>query len=290
VLELPCEPLALPTYLKLGRTARLVGRALLPIFGHRIERIRQSRQQRYLGYFDLFLLASLVTQHKAAGRLHELADLSERYWASEAAMQYHYRWQQRFHTTFLPHHARIVPTLRRVLAESPATYSALCEIGCGSGLVVNYLVDELPGIEQFVGLDLSSAQIARNRAAIVRPKLRYEAGEAHGWLTEHGGTGWIIFCAGGVLEYLAPERLEALLAMLAVGKRPSLLAIVEALAPQHDLSVDKDSVVFGAENTFSHNYPRLCERAGFEIRFTSEYTTENQRWLALIAEAIPAPR
>ena len=260
------------------------------MFGHRIERIRQSRQPQHLGYFDLFLLAALVTQHKAAGRLHELADLSERYWASDSAAQYHHRWQQRFHTLFLPHHARIVSTLRRVVAESPATYSTLCEIGCGSGLVVNYLVDELPGIEQFVGLDLSSTQIARNRAAIVRPKLRYEAGEAHGWLTEHGGTGWIIFSVGGVLEYLAPERLETFLGMLAVDKRPSLLAIVEALAPQHDLSVAEDSVIFAAENVFSHNYPRLCERAGFEIRFTSEYTTENQRWLTLIAEAIPAPR
>jgi trans-aconitate methyltransferase len=100
--------------------------------------------------------------------------------------------------------------LRRVVAESPASYSTLCEIGCGPGLVVNYLVDALPGIEQFVGLDLSATQIARNRAAIVRPKLPYEAGEAHGWLNEYGGTGWIIFCAGGVLEYLAPERLETL--------------------------------------------------------------------------------
>lgn len=290
MLELPCEPLALPTYLNLGRAARLVGRALLPLFGHRIERIRQSTRQQRLGYFDLFLLAALVTRHKAAGRLHELADLSERYWASESATQYHHRWQQRFDTAFLPHHARIVSTLRRVVAESPATYSTLCEIGCGSGLVVNYLVDELPGLEQFIGLDLSSTQIARNRAAIVRPKLRYEAGEAYGWLTEHGGTGWIIFCAGGVLEYLAPERLEAFLGMLAVNKRPSLLAIVEALAPQHDLGVTEDSVVFGAENTFSHNYPRLCERAGFAIRFESEYTIENQRWLALIAEAIPSAR
>jgi hypothetical protein len=49
-------------------------------------------------------------------------------------------------------------------------------------------------------------------------------------------------------------------------------------------------VVFAAENTVSHNYPRLCERAGFDIRFASEYTIENQRWLTLIAEAIPAPR
>ena len=41
---------------------------------------------------------------------------------------------------------------------------------------------------------------------------------------------------------------------------PSLV-VVETVANDHDLDTERDSLVYGREMSFSHNYPHLIERA-----------------------------
>lgn len=283
----PREPLSLPSHVRFGRYAPALGRLLLPMFSRRVAGLCSGTQPGPLSYLDRLLIASLVSRHKAEGTLDQLSALSERYWAGDGATEYHARVESRFRSVFLPHHAVIVPRIERAVAATGRKFSTLCEIGSGSGQVVNYVSEQLRCVERFVGIDLSPAQIARNRARFDRAQLSFESGDAVAWITAHAQPGWIYLTSGGVLEYFARAKLLGLLSMLANEFHPSLLAIVEPLAPGHDLASQADSFVFGCENTFSHNYPYLCDTAGLEVLDQEEIAVDGQRWLLLIARSGP---
>jgi len=277
------EPFSYPTHIRFGRRAAQLSGVLLPLFGHRVARIRTPSQLERIGYFDKLLIAAMVSHYKDTGRLHEINWLNQLYWASDSATQFHGAVQERFQSIFLAKHAPLVDELERILAASAIRYHTLYEIGCGSGQVVDYLAGRLRMVERFVGIDLSAAQINRNRARFVRPQLRFEAGDASEWIAAHAEPRSIFVTNDGVFEYFTPQALSGLLASFATRLQPSLLAIVEPLAAHHDLSVDGGSIVYGAENTYSHDYPRICERAGLKILFRSEVTAAQQRYLLLIA-------
>ena len=62
--------------------------------------------------------------------------------------------------TFSAANAPFVEAFREVLAKG--RYHTLCEIGCGSGLVLNDLAHRLPQLDTLWGIDLSEQQTARN--------------------------------------------------------------------------------------------------------------------------------
>ena len=282
------EPFSFPTHVRFGRRAAQLRGVLLPLFGHRVARIRTPSQLERIGYFDKLLIAAMVSDYKDRGRLNEINWLNQLYWASDSATRFHGAVQERFRSVFLAKHTPLVNELERILATSTIRYHTLMEIGCGSGQVVDYLAGRLGTVERFIGIDLSAAQVARNRARFVQPKLRFEAGDASEWIAAHAEPGSIFLTNDGVFEYFTPEALNSLLVTLASRLQPSLLAIVEPLASHHDLSVDGGSIVYGAENTYSHDYPRMCERAGLQILFRSEVMAAQHRYLMLIA-ASPTP-
>lgn len=264
----------------------LLGRALMPLFPLRLQQLQRGDVGERLGRVDRLLLAALVARHEKAGSLDQLGALHDWLWASEQATRFHDQAQARFDDWWLQHHSAILEPLTREISDHPGTWTTLCEIGCGSGLVLADLARRLPTLQQFVGLDLSAAQISRSRQAhAANPRLRFEAGDGAAWLRGHAAPGWLLFSNAGVLEYFAPDKLLGLLRDLAQTRPPLAIASIEPIADDYDLQRETASRIYGPERSWSHNYPRLYREAGFELLWQRELRVGGLRWLLLFARA-----
>lgn len=278
-------PIALPyagwkRHLILG-----TGRVLVNVFPERASRFKAGDLPPEPSRWDRLLLAGLVDSHLRSGRLDELTALHDWVWRGDLAVDFHARAEARFREIFLPHHASVVAALGAAMRDTGGEYRQVCEIGCGSGLVLQHLARSLPGEAEYLGLDLCERQVRLNRARYADDGLRFVAADGFAWVLEQARPHGVFVTYGGVLEYFPQRRVEALLAWIAGALGPALVAMVEPLADGHDADSDPDSRPFGVENTFSHPYPRLLRRAGFEVRWRAETVVREQRWLMLVAHA-----
>ncbi len=265
---------------------QILGRLLLPLRPDLRRRIEARNLERYRSHFrdaplaERLVLAALLARHNASGTQSAVAESHRRYWESADALKHHISLETRIsHVSGGQHHALIV-ALDQVVAGD--RYHALCEIGCGSGLVLDYLGRRWPNLQGLIGLDLSSEQVASNRNRFSEPRLRFDAADASVWISAHAEAGTIFVTYDGVLEHFTEPALETLLRTLAA-RTPVCFALIEPIAPDYDLDREEHSRLDGGEMSFSHNYPRAFAKAGFHIRWLQELP--KGRYLMLIATA-----
>lgn len=235
---------------------------------------------------ERMMIAALVARHERAGTLGELAALHRRMWEGEEGVKFHAQAEKRFQTYWVENFSSIVEPLREAIAAAPTPLETLCEIGCGSGLVLEDLSKLLPEVFALVGLDLAPDQIARN---VVRfdgnPRLRFEAGDAATWIAEHAAPGWVYLTNSGVLEYLGEAEVRALFATIAERLRPAVFALIEPIADDYDLARETWSRPYNFEKSLGHNYPHLLAAAGWTVRHQDERRIDGTRMLTLVASA-----
>lgn len=229
---------------------------------------------------ELILRARLV-RARLRGDAAAIEKAQFAYWGGNSADSYYDRFLNRFNEWFLGPHQVIVDELAKLTAQTQ--FPRLVEMGCGDGRVLEHCAKHLPGIAQFVGIDINPVIIERNRQTYSeQAKLTFETGDAGKWLAAAPQTGTILMTYGGVMEYFTADDLSQIFTSLAQ-KSPAAVALVEPVDPAHDLVRDKKSHVFGAENSFSHNHRALLEASGYEIRFLKEMIVGKIRWMILLA-------
>jgi hypothetical protein len=233
---------------------------------------------------DLLIVAALVDQARRRGEpLDRFAYLHRFMWQDDHAANYHASVADYFTTRFLPNQAVVLDELEKELAIRPlGLFHSLCEIGTGCGAAIDHLSQRLPrhGVSRFIGLDLSAAQVSLNSTRF--PACRFETADACDWIPRHAGPGWILFCCGGVLEYLPEAVLSRLLTQTSTFK-PMRWIIVEPIDRTFDPTRDFASRPFGWEQTWSHHYPHLVRRAGMQVFYEKEMLVDDLRWQLLIA-------
>lgn len=272
-------PLALPH----GRLRRWIKTALGSLFiamqPALAQRLEAGQAPRNLG--ERIALAGLVRRHRKTGTLDRLAPQHARFWESAAAVRFHAGTEARFQHTFMVVHRGIVDRLAGLLEDG--AFDTLCEIGCGSGLVLDYAAHRLSGLRRLVGIDLSVEQSALNAARATDPRLTFVGADAAQWIPAHAGAGWA-FLSYGVLEYIPHKALSELFATMAA-RSPTLVALIEPIDAAFDFARDGDSRAYGGELSYTHNYPRLLADAGFGLVHREECVHRGMRWLMLIALA-----
>jgi SAM-dependent methyltransferase len=256
---------------------RALGRALLLVRPDIERRILSGGEVR--SSTERLAVAGLIARHSAAGTLDKLAHLHSGYWAGADAVAYHGTNEDRFHSRFLKLHYEIVDALEEVV--SGGRIHTLCEIGCGSGQVIDHLAKRLPTLKRLVGIDLSASQIAINEKRYRDSRLGFVAADGAQWLQQHSAPGFCFLTYGGVLEYFPQELVQRMFATLA-RRGPACFALVEPTDPAHDLDREMNSRIWGEEFTFSHNYAGLLADAGFHIRWRRELVT-GYRWQMVVA-------
>ncbi len=229
-------------------------------------------------------VAAIVSRELRAGRARQLTGLHDWLWRSDSqSLAYHQRTLGRFQSHFLQHHSELVPELQRMMAARPADFHTLCELGCGTGLLLEHLHGKLPKVRRWVGLDRSAAQTAANGAHFEGSELQFSAGDLRTWIPGNVAPGWVLLTNGGVLEYLAEAAVRELASHIACCCRPAAFALIEPLAAEHDLDRDAGSRLYGEEHTFSHNYVDVFTRAGMTVVYRRDMMISAQRWLLLLA-------
>ena len=166
---------------------------------------------------------------------------------------------------FIPKCSFLVDLLKEKLDQEGGKFNILVEIGTGEGTVLNYLSSQLPNVNRFIGIDLSTAQIESNKNLFSKnKKLEFVASDAFDWIKENRNDHMIIITCNGVLEYFTQSRLQDFFNELnSFGK--VIFVAIEPIGVNHDFLKNPNSEIYGVENSFSHNYVKMFKDAGFNI-------------------------
>lgn len=166
---------------------------------------------------------------------------------------------------FIPKCSFLVDLLKEKVDQEDGKFNILIEIGTGEGTVLNYLSSQLPNVNRFIGIDLSTAQIESNKNLFSKnKKLEFVASDAFDWIKENRNDHMIIITCNGVLEYFTQSRLQDFFNELnSFGK--VIFVAIEPIGVNHDFLKNPNSEIYGIENSFSHNYVKMFKDAGFNI-------------------------
>ena len=241
------------------RKKLLLGSLIVKLFPGRARRLAENNIKISLGSFDRLMRNGLFARAYWEGDHAMQRTLFSHYWAHEADEEAQV-WQDRFEHEFLGHNVKIVDVLEDLMKGH--SFNRLYEIGCGHGQVLEYLAGRLSSIEEFVGIDISEEQIQKNKAQIEHPKITFHAADAVEWVKEHARPNSIFLTNGGVFEYFLQSELESIFRHVADNLAPAVIGVVETLGTDHNLETEMDTLIYGREMAFSHNYPHLLRSAG----------------------------
>ena len=223
------------------------------------------KNKKYLTISERLMRATLVKRLEKIQDFDKIAEQNKNFWIKNNATELFSELEDTFYTDFIPNCTFIFEMLKNELANQPEVFDTIVEIGTGNGDVLNYLSTEFPDINRFVGIDLSIDQIELNNVKFAdNKKLEFVACDALDWIKEHGQGNTIFVTSRGVLEYfLEPRLLEMFKVINGLGK--TYFIAIEPNGANHDFNTQPNSQLYGNEPSFSHNYPLLFKKAGFEI-------------------------
>ncbi|HRD65456.1 MAG TPA: class I SAM-dependent methyltransferase [Candidatus Competibacter sp.] len=168
------------------------------------------------------------------------------------------------------------------IASKQYKFRTLIEIGSGNGQVLDYMANRMGGIfEEFIGLDLNDEQVALNNNSNQNRKLKFVCCDASEWLYGQNINNTLILTHRGVLEYFSEDMVNKLFSYLSNGNNGVLL--IEPIDHHHDLIKINSSFTFGYEFSFSHNYPNLLQKNGFNILYLEDKSVDLWRTLMIFA-------
>lgn len=263
----------------------LLGEMLLPLFPARAKALGEHGFTHHGATFsvlDRLIVAGMAYRALRRKEFGRLGEYHRKFWGGEQAKVHHDHAQDRFTTVFLKYYTPLIDELEGFMAtrERPA---AMCEIGSGAGLLLDYLATRFSEVERFIGLDLDPVTTEETRRAFPDPRLEFVTADAVDYIEKHGVSNWIYLTHNGVLEYFAPDILERLLRQIAA-LRPAAIALIEPVGKDHDFETQTDSWPYGQEFGFSHNYPHLLEKHGFRVLYRHEVDVYGVRVSLVLAE------
>ena len=256
---------------------RGAGNILLQLFPHRAQAIAQENftlvnhaDGTRRGVIDRLMREAIAHHALSQPDQSQLSQLHQDYWRGEQGTLYHEQHRDKFEFVW-GHFSFVLDDLKNLLAQNPQ-FKTLCEIGTGSGQLLDHLAHELPELDAFIGIDLSPDTIEANRRKYTHPKLTFLADDAKAWIEQNAGPNWVYVTFRGVLEYFTEADLSALLTHIVQQRQPAIFICVEPVDRDHDLETALESRLYGEEFSFSHNYPHLFRQSGFTVLHTSHQT------------------
>ncbi len=261
------QPLSIEVAHRLDVKTRLkivLGKIASFVFQRRCSQLSANPVSCPTGFVDKALMrylkhrAVLIDDEQFFERLHH------DFWKGAGGQVFSSKYDHRFEDLFLARQGEDFRALQNLWNQS--SVDQIVEFGCNSGLVLNYLTQQLADVRTATGIEINQQQVDENLASeAFDPRINFECADAGGWLLEHGKANTLFVTNGGVMEYFRRERLNEMLQFISAELKPALFFSVEPFAADHDWSKNTDSIPFGVELSFSHNYQDLFESNGFEI-------------------------
>lgn len=214
------------------------------------------------------------------------ADFFERlhtdFWQGDGGALFSKNCDHRFNDLFLSKQKLDFEKLREVWGLNQPKH--IVEFGCNSGLLLQYMTTTLDGVQSSSGIEINRKQYQQNvESSEFDSRINFFNAEGGQWLFENGVGNSLFVSNGGVLEYFRRERLDEMLTHISDNLEPAIFFAVEPVAEDHDWSVSTESIPFGEELSFSHNYIDLFESNGFKIVHQRAVEFESWKMMATIA-------
>jgi len=236
-------------------------------------------------FTDRLMRMALLKNAEKNEDFNMLAEYHEKFW-KETGRKYFSNKENVLKDFFLPNCLPVFEALQVLLKDKSQYYHTMVEIGTGNGDVLDYLSTKFSQIKRFVGIDLSIEQINYNKKKYEQNiKLEFVATDGFDWIKENGNSNMIFFTSGGVLEYFTEQRLQKLFYYL--NKLDSTIFVaIEPIGVNIDFTKNPSSQPYGPERSFSHNYARLFQNAGFNLWFESKTLNTHKEYFFVAFGAI----
>ena len=260
----------------------LAGQAVAMFAPQKTKQLFESPESQPSGIQDKLIMAFL----KRRAMLENQEDFFERlhidFWQGDGGAVFSKNCDHRFDDLFLAKQKEDFDQLCEVW-ESHRPHH-IVEFGCNSGLLLQYMTTKLPGVESSTGIEINAEQVGKNQASDRFDKrIKFVNSDGGDWLFKNGESNTLFVSNGGVLEYFRRERLNKMLSHISSNLGPSVFFAVEPVANDHNWGTTTESIPFGEELSFSHNYSDLFQSNGFEINHQRAVEFESWNMVATIA-------
>ena len=231
---------------------------------------------------DRVIMSHLRHRALTEGRTKFFERLHKNFWAGDGGAVFSSNCDHRFEDLFLENQREDLEALNALW--DPEKYNAILEVGANSGLLLDYLTRNLTGVQSAIGIDINEPQVKKNQQSTdFDPRVKFGHADGQQYVIENGKPNTLFVTNGGVMEYFTRQRLDEMLQHIAGNCGPALFFCSEPVAEGHDLESMKESIPFGEELSFSHNYTDLFESNGFQVSHQRSVIFEQWKMLTTIA-------
>lgn len=260
----------------------LAGQAVAMFAPQKAKQLFESPESQPSGFQDKLIMAHL----KRRAMLNKQEDFFERlhidFWQGEGGAVFSENCDHRFEDLFLAKQKEDFEQLRATWESHQPQH--IVEFGCNSGLLLQYMTTELSGAKTSTGIEINAEQVRQNQeSSEFDSRIEFLNADGGEWLLENGKANSLFVSNGGVLEYFRRERLDEMLTHISSNLGPAVFFAVEPVASDHDWSKTTNSIPFGEELSFSHNYTDLFESNGFQVIHQRPVEFDSWKMMATIA-------
>ena len=260
----------------------VAGHAVAMVSPQKAKELFESPESQPSGFQDKLVMAYL----KRRAMLNNESDFFEKlhidFWQGDGGAVFSENCDHRFKDLFLSKQKVDFDCLRKIWTERQPTH--IVEFGCNSGLLLQHMTTELDGVQSSTGIEINAEQVRQNQESPeFDSRINFFNADGGEWLFNNGQANSLFVSNGGVLEYFRRERLDEMLTHISDNLGPAIFFAVEPIADDHDWNTTTDSIPFGEELSFAHNYTDLFESNGFEIVHQRAVEFESWKMMATIA-------
>ncbi|MEM9944229.1 MAG: methyltransferase domain-containing protein [Planctomycetota bacterium] len=235
-------------------------------------------------YQDKWLMAFLKRKATTRNSNQFFDRLHRRFWEGEGGSVFDTNCRHRFYDLFLRKQQQDLNEVRKYWDRIRP--NRIVEFGCNSGLVLNYLTQVLPGVKSSTGVEINSEQVVRNQGSPdFDSRVEFVCSDATQWLYANAKSNCMFVSNGGVLEYFSAEKLTKMFQFIRQKLSPSMFLCIEPVAQDHDFEKSENSIRFGEELSFSHNYHHLFKSCGFHVVYQRAFHFDRWKLMTTIATA-----
>ncbi len=259
-----------------------LGRAFSILFNGRANELANLPTSYPSGLVDKMLMAFLKEKARVGNDTDFFEQLHADFWQGHGGEVFSSNCDHRFDDLFLNHQAHDLELLANFWVKSECKH--IVEIGCCSGLHLQHLTTLLHGVESAIGIDINPSQIkANNRNPKFDSRIRFISGDGGAWVMENAKPNTLFVTNGGVLEYFSRHRLNEIVNHISTNLGNAMFFTVEPVAADYDPNTTIESIPFGEELSFSHNYRDLFESNGLNVLHQRPVDFESWRMMTTIA-------
>ena len=260
----------------------LAGQTVAMFAPQKAKQLFESPLSQPSGLHDKLIMAYLKRQ--AIIKNHEgfFERLHLDFWQGDGGAVFSNNCDHRFEDVFLAKQKEDFDCLRSIWESQQPQH--IIEFGCNSGLLLQYMTTELKGVKTSTGIEINAEQVRKNQeSSNFDSRIQFSDSDGGEWLFKNGKANSLFVSNGGVLEYFRRERLNEMLTHISSNLGPAIFFAVEPIADDHDWSKTTESIPFGEELSFSHNYTDLFESNGFQVVHQRAVEFDSWKMMATIA-------